>query len=106
MLLEASSDNATLVFSTRRYARSSTQLATALHARGVKLLLVTDNGQSPLLPLASLVVRVPTQAVDQCGASGLISSLAHLLVIGTAQRSDPSRRAAFEAVLEEFDVFE
>ena len=106
ILLEASPDDALLVFSTRRYARSSTQLATALRERGAKLLLVTDNGQSPLLPLASLVVRVPTQAVDQYGASGLMSSLAHLLVIGTAQRCDLSRRAAFEAVLEEFDVFE
>lgn len=106
LLLEASADDAVLVFSTRRYARSSTKLATALHARAVKLLLVTDNGQSPLLPLANLVVRVPTQAVDQYGASGLMSSLAHLLVIGTAQRSDPSRRAELEGVLEEFDVFE
>lgn len=106
LLLETSPNDAALVFSTRRYAQSTTQLATALHSRGLKLLLVTDNGQSPLLPLAHVVVRVPTQAVNQYGASGLMSSLAHLLLIGTAQRSDPSRRAEFEGLLEEFDVFE
>ncbi len=106
ILLEVGSDDAALIFATSRYARSSTRLATALHARGAAVLLVTDNGGSPLVPLASHVLRVPTQAVHQYGASGLMSSLAHLLVIGTAQRSDGSRRQEMEGVFEEFDVFE
>jgi DNA-binding MurR/RpiR family transcriptional regulator len=105
-LLEATPEDAALVFTTGRYARSSTRLATALHDAGAALLLVTDHGASPLLPLATFVLRVPTQAIDQYGASGLMSSLAHLLVIGTAQRSDPARRQRLEAMLEDFDVFE
>lgn len=106
VLLDASFEDTVLVFSTRRYARSSTQIATTLKTRGASILLVTDNGASPLLPLASHILRVPTQAIDQYGASGLMSSLAHLLVIGTAQRCDTSRREHLEGLLEELTVFE
>ena len=105
-LLDASSADVALIFSTRRYARSTSQIAITLKARGTKLLLITDNGQSPLVAHAHHVIRVPTQAVVQYGASGLISSLAHLLVIGTAQRCDTTRRRELEQYLEEFDVFE
>jgi DNA-binding MurR/RpiR family transcriptional regulator len=106
ILLDANQDDTVLVFATRRYARSSTQIATALKTRGASILLVTDNGASPLLPLATHILRVPTQAISQYGASGLMSSLAHLLVIGTAQRCDTARRQQLEELLEEFGVFE
>ncbi len=105
-LLEVNLNDTLLVFSTRRYARATTQLAQHLITKGAKLILITDNGESPLIPQASQIIRVPTQAIEQYGATGLISSLAHLLVIGTAQRSDPARRKHLEELLEEFDVFE
>ena len=105
-LLEISPEDTLLIFATRRYARATTQIALTLKAKGAKLVLVTDNGDSPLVPQANQIIRVPTQAIEQYGATGLISSLAHLLVIGTAQRSDPTRRKQLEQLLEEFDVFE
>jgi DNA-binding MurR/RpiR family transcriptional regulator len=106
ILLETNQHDTILIFSTRRYARATTQLAMTLKNRGAKLLLITDNGNSPLVPHATHVIRVPSQAINQYGASGLMSSLAHLLIIGTAQRTDPTRRQELEALLEEFDVFE
>lgn len=106
ILLETTTHDTLLVFSTRRYARATTQIASTLKTRGAKILLITDNGNSPLVPHATHVIRVPSQAIQQYGATGLISSLAHLLVIGTAQRTDPTRRQRLEELLEEFDVFE
>jgi DNA-binding MurR/RpiR family transcriptional regulator len=105
-LLETNPEDTLLVFATRRYARATTQIATTLKARGAKLILITDNGNSPLVPHANQIIRVPSQAIQQYGATGLISSLAHLLVIGTAQRSNPTRRQELETLLEQFDVFE
>ncbi len=105
-LLETSPQDVLLIFATRRYARATTQIATTLKSRGAKLILITDNGNSPLVPHANHVIRVPSQAIQQYGATGLISSLAHLLIIGTAQRTDPTRRQELEALLEDFDVFE
>ncbi len=106
ILLETKPNDTLLVFATRRYAQATTQIATALKSRGAKILLITDNGNSPLVPHATQIIRVPSQAINQYGATGLISSLAHLLVIGTAQRTEPSRRQQLEQLLEEFNVFE
>ncbi len=105
-LLEVSAEDIVLIFATRRYASATTQIALTLKSQGAKLILITDNGDSPLVPHATQIIRVPTQAINQYGATGLISSLAHLLVIGTAQRTDPTRRKQLEQLLEEFDVFE
>ncbi len=105
-LLEVSPEDIVLIFATRRYARATTQIGLTLKTKGAKIILITDNGDSPLVPHATQVIRVPTQAINQYGATGLISSLAHLLVIGTAQRTDSTRRKQLEQLLEELSVFE
>lgn len=60
-LLELGAEDAVWVFTVRRYSRATTAIATALSGRGVSVLLLTDQGASPLAKLAARSLRVPTR---------------------------------------------
>ncbi len=63
-LLEVAPEDVVLVFTLRRYSRATTELTQALHQHGAKVLLITDQGASPLGKIAAQSLQLPSQGSD------------------------------------------
>lgn len=74
-LLEIGAGDVVVVFTVRRYSRATTTVTAALHRRGATILLLTDQGASPLGKIADQSLRLPTQGSDS------LASLAPLLTV-------------------------
>ena len=105
-LLELGADDAVWIFTVRRYSRATTAVATALGGRGVRVLLLTDQGASPLAKLADRSLRVPTQGSEAVASLAPLVSLSSLIASLVARELGGEHLERAERLKAEFDVFE
>lgn len=105
-LLELTAEDAVLVYTLRRYSRATTKVITALHGRGVKVLLLTDQGALPLGKLARHCVRLPTQGSEVAASIAPFVSLTSLMATLVARERTGDHFKQTEALKAEFAVYE
>ena len=105
-LMEMTVGDAALVYTVRRYSRATTLIVTALHKQGVNILLVTDQGASPLTKLADQCVRLPTQGSEVLASLAPFISLTTLIASLVARKLDGGHLARAEGMKAEFAVYE
>lgn len=93
-LLDLGSADVIVAYDFRRYSPATARFVHAAHARGARLVLVTDAWGSPLAGQAEVLVSLPREA------AGPIAPLAHeiavteLLLVAAAARLSPAQRLA------------
>lgn len=105
-LLDVSANDVVLAFSVRRYAMATRQVVDRLQKCGAPLLLVTDQGASPLVRQARLTLRVPTQGVEPFDSLAPVLSLGHALVVACAARLGTARLEEAERLWADYETFE
>ncbi|THF70202.1 MurR/RpiR family transcriptional regulator [Deinococcus sp. Arct2-2] len=105
-LLEMNAEDAVLVFTVRRYSRSTTKVTTALQSRGVQVLLLTDQGASPLGKIAHHSIRIPTQGSEALASLAPILSLVSLIASLVARELDGGHLQEAEQLKEAFSIYE
>jgi len=105
-LLDATSEDVVIVFTLRRYSRATTRMVRALHAQGVQVLLITDQGASPLSKIAHHCLQLPTQGTDVLASLAPFVSVCTLLASLVAQELAGGRLKQAEALNAEFGVYE
>lgn len=105
-VLDANPKDVALVYTIRRYAKATTRLGQALHAQGVPLLLITDDGPAPLAKLAHQELRLSLRGIGNLHPLGSLLSLTQAITLLAAQRLDRKRIQQRERLLEELDVYE
>ncbi|MFC3831847.1 MULTISPECIES: MurR/RpiR family transcriptional regulator [Deinococcus] len=105
-LLEMTADDAVLVYTLRRYSRATTQVTTALRERGVRVLLLTDQGASPLGRLAHHSIRLPTQGSEVIASLAPFLSVTSLIASLVAREMGGGQLEAAERLKAEFGVYE
>ncbi|AZI44714.1 MurR/RpiR family transcriptional regulator (plasmid) [Deinococcus psychrotolerans] len=104
--LELTAEDAVLVYTMRRYSRATTQVVTALHERGVTVLLLTDQGASPLGKLARHCLRLPTQGSEAAASVAPFVSITSLMIVLVARAWKGDHFKQTEALKAEFGVYE
>jgi len=105
-LLELNSEDAVLVFTVRRYSRATTGVATALQQRGVQVLLLTDQGASPLGKIAAQSIRLPTQGSEVTASLAPFISLTSLIASLVARELNGGHFEQAEKLKVEFGIYE
>lgn len=105
-LLEMTAEDAALVFTVRRYSRATTQVTTTLYKQGVNVLLLTDQGASPLAKLAAQSIRLPTQGSEVVASLAPFISLTSLIVSLVARELGGGHLEQAERLKEEFAIYE
>jgi DNA-binding MurR/RpiR family transcriptional regulator len=105
-LLEITPGDAVVVFTLRRYSRATTRMVRALHKQGVQILLITDQGASPLNKIAHHCLHVPTQGSDVLSSLAPFVSVITLLASLVAHKLDGGHLKQAEALNAEFGVYE
>ncbi|MFC4453713.1 MurR/RpiR family transcriptional regulator [Deinococcus sonorensis] len=105
-LLDATPDDVVIVFTLRRYSRATTRMIRALHAQGVQVLLITDQGASPLSKIAHQSLHLPTQGTDVLASLAPFVSVCTLLASLVAQELEGGHLKQAETLNAEFAVYE
>lgn len=105
-LLEMGPDDAALVYTMRRYSRATTRVTGTLKAQGVRVVLLTDQGASPLAKVADQCVRIPTQGSEVIASVAPFVSLTGLIASLVARELDGGHLEAAERLKAEFGVYE
>lgn len=105
-LLEITSDDVVVVFTLRRYSRATTRMVRAMHAQGVQVLLITDQGASPLGKIAHQCLQLPTQGTDVLASLAPFISVSTLLASLVAKELEGGHLKQAEALNAEFGVYE
>lgn len=105
-LLEMTAEDAVLVFTVRRYSRATTRVTTALGQQGVKVLLLTDQGTSPLGKIAHQSIRLPTQGSEVTASLASFISLTSLIASLVARELGGGHLKQAETLKAEFGVYE
>lgn len=105
-LLELTAEDAVLVYTLRRYSRATTRVTTALQQRGVKVLLLTDQGASPLAKLADHCLRLPTQGTEALGSLAPFVSVTTLIASLVARHLKGGHLTQAEQLKADFAVYE
>ncbi|THF85309.1 MurR/RpiR family transcriptional regulator [Deinococcus sp. KSM4-11] len=105
-LLEMTEEDAVLVYTVRRYSRATTRVTTALRERGVQVLLITDQGASPLGRLAHHSIRLPTQGSEVIASLAPFLSITSLIASLVARAMGGGQLEAAERLKAEFGVYE
>ena len=105
-LMEMAAGDAALVYTVRRYSRATTLIVTALQKQGVTILLVTDQGASPLAKLADQCLRLPTQGSEVLASMAPFISLTTLIASLVARKLDGGHLAQAEGMKADFSVYE
>jgi DNA-binding MurR/RpiR family transcriptional regulator len=95
-----------LVFTVRRYSRATTAVTTALQSRGVRVLLLTDQGASPLSKIAHHSIRMPTQGSEALASLAPILSMVSLIASLVARELDGGHLKEAEQLKEAFSIYE
>ncbi|WP_415831155.1 MurR/RpiR family transcriptional regulator [Deinococcus frigens] len=104
--LEVTPDDVVVVFTLRRYSRATTRMIRALHKQGVQVLLITDQGASPLNKIAHQCLQVPTQGTDVLASVAPFVSVVTLLASLVAHELEGGHLKQAEALNAEFGVYE
>lgn len=106
LLLDVAQGDVVWLTSIARYARRTVRLARSLHGR-VPIVLLTDEGASPLLPYATVRLRFAAESVSSLRSDVAAFATAQALVLAVARRVPGARdrleRA--ESLWDEFEVF-
>lgn len=105
-LLDVEADHAVWLVATSRYARRTVRIARHLSGRA-PIVVMTDEGASPLLPYATVRLRFATDSVSSLRSDVAAFATAHALVLAVARRV-PGARARLEraeALWDEFELF-
>jgi DNA-binding MurR/RpiR family transcriptional regulator len=105
-LLELTDTDAVLVYTIRRYSRATTRVILALRQRGVKVLLLTDQGASPLTKIADQCLRLPTQGTEVLASMASFISVTTLIASLVATKLRGSHLQQAEQLKAEFSVYE
>ncbi|WP_161881862.1 MurR/RpiR family transcriptional regulator [Deinococcus alpinitundrae] len=105
-LLEVAAGDVVLVFTLRRYSRATTRITQALHHYGARVLLLTDQGVSPLGKIADQSLRLPTQGSDVLASLSPFVSLITLIASLMAQELRGGHLKQAEDLNGEFSVYE
>ncbi len=105
-LLEITSQDVVVVFTLRRYSRATTRMIRALHKQGVQILLITDQGASPLNKIAHQCLQLPTQGTDVLASLAPFVSVSTLLASLVAKELEGGHLKEAEALNAKFGVYE
>ncbi len=105
-LLEVGAQDAALVYTMRRYSRATTRVVRTLQGRGVTVLLMTDQGASPLTKTADQCLRVPTQGSDAIASVAPFVSLTGLVAALMARELGGGHLREAERIKADFAVYE
>lgn len=105
-LLDATAQDVVVVFTLRRYSRATTRMIRALHKQGVQVLLITDQGASPLSKIAHQCLQLPTQGTDVLASLAPFVSVITLLASLVAHELDGGHLKQAETLNAEFGVYE
>ena len=105
-LLEVAAGDVVLVCTLRRYSRATTRITQALHHYGAGVLLLTDQGVSPLGKIADQSLRLPTQGSDVLASLSPFVSLITLIASLMAQELRGGHLKQAEDLNGEFGVYE
>lgn len=105
-LLEMGPEDAALVYTMRRYSRATTRVTRSLRERGVGILLITDQGASPLARVADQHLRLPTQGSEVIASVAPFVSLTGLIASLVARELGGGHLKAAEQLKAEFGVYE
>ncbi len=105
-LLEVTAEDVALVYTLRRYSRTTTRVTTALQNRGVKVLLMTDQGASPLGKIAFQSIRLPTQGSEVVASLAPFISLTSVISTLVARELGGEHLQQAELLKADFSVYE
>ncbi|MBZ9749873.1 MurR/RpiR family transcriptional regulator [Deinococcus sp. HMF7604] len=105
-LLEMGAQDAALVYTIRRYSRATTRVTRALQAQGVRILLLTDQGASPLAKTADHCLRLPTQGSEVVASVAPFVSLTGLIASLVARELGGGHLETAERLNAAFSVYE
>lgn len=105
-LPEMTAEDALLVYTLRRYSRATTKVTTALWQRGVKVLLITDQGASPLGKIAQHIIRLSTQGSEVLASTAPFISLTTLITTLVAKELNGDHFKQTEDLKAEFSIYE
>lgn len=105
-LLDVGPDDLLIAFTFRRYTRSTADIGRMFAARGVPVLLVTDDGSPSLAKDAELVLRVSGKASGGLPSTTAATSLGLALTLGVVGHLGSERLEAGERLSRNMDIFE
>ena len=105
-LMEMTTEDAALVYTVRRYSRVTTLIVKTLQKQGVRILLVTDQGASPITKLADQCLRLPTQGSGVLASMAPFVSLTTLIASLVARQLHGGHLARAEALKADFGLYE
>ncbi|WP_051839534.1 MurR/RpiR family transcriptional regulator [Streptomyces sp. NRRL F-5126] len=105
-LLDVGPEDLLIAFTFRRYTRSTADIGRMFAARGVPVLLVTDDGSPSLAKDAELVLRVSGKASGGLPSTTAATSLGLALTLGVVGHLGSERLEAGERLSRNMDIFE
>lgn len=105
-LLDVTAEDVLVVYTLRRYSRATTRVTRAAHARGAAVLLITDQGASPLGKIARHSLQLPTHGTDVLASLAPFLSVTSLLAALVGQELGGGHFGEAEALTAEFGVYE
>jgi DNA-binding MurR/RpiR family transcriptional regulator len=105
-LLDIGAGDAVLVFTVRRYSRATTRVTAALARRGATIVLITDQGASPLGKVADQSLRLPTQGSEALASLAPLFSVMSLIASLVARELGGGHLQQTEDLKEAFAVYE
>ncbi|AIZ44582.1 hypothetical protein QR90_04970 [Deinococcus radiopugnans] len=105
-LLEVTPQDVVVAFTLRRYSRATTRMVRALHKQGVQVLLITDQGASPLSKVAHQCLQLPTHGTDVLASLAPFVSVITLLASLVAHELEGGHLKQAEALNADFGVYE
>ncbi|WP_426506312.1 MurR/RpiR family transcriptional regulator [Dactylosporangium sp. McL0621] len=94
VLLDLGPADLLVAYDFRRYSPDNARFVRAAADRGARLVLVTDAWESPLAPLADVLVRLPREASGPIDPMTLEVAVTELILVTVANRLGPARRLA------------
>ena len=105
-LMEMTTGDAALVYTVRRYSRVTTLIVKTLQKQGVRILLVTDQGASPVAKLADQCLRLPTQGSEVLASMAPFVSLTTLIASLVARQLHGGHLTRAEELKADFGLYE
>jgi DNA-binding MurR/RpiR family transcriptional regulator len=94
VLLDLGANDLLVGYDFRRYSEDNARFVAAAHARGARLVLVTDAWESPLAQWAEVLIRLPREATGPIDPITLEVAVTELILVTVAGRLGPAERLA------------
>lgn len=105
-LIDVHEGDVAVIFTVRRYSKSTTRVGEAVVARGAQLALITDGGAPPLARIATHTLRLPTNSASQMLSVTWLLSAIQLITLLAAAQCGNARNEAAEEYLQRYEAFE